>query len=117
MREGARNKLILILSLVSAIFLLTTLSSCRDAAKQKKMLAQERLKRMELEEQMLGLSDRNSELERRASQLQEELSRQKTACQENLRELNRQVTQLQEELERTAKLKEELEKEFKGGGE
>lgn len=117
MREGARNKLILVLSLLSAIFLLTTASSCRDAAKQKKLAGQERLKRMELEEEMLTLSGRNSELEQKASQLQEELGRQKTVCQENQVELNRQVTQLQEELNRAAKLKEELEKEFKGGGE
>ncbi|MFH1338264.1 MAG: hypothetical protein ABIH40_00230 [Candidatus Omnitrophota bacterium] len=114
MREGARNKLILILSLLTAIFLLATASSCRDAAKQKRLVGQERLKRMELEEEMLTLSGRNSELEQKVSQLEGKLNRQETVCQENQRELNRQVAQLQEELNRAAKLKEEPEE---GGAE
>jgi chromosome segregation ATPase len=67
---------------------------------------------MELEEEMLSLSGRNSELELKVNQLEENLNRQETACRESQRELNQQVVELERELKRVTELKEELEKDL-----
>jgi len=111
-REGSGNKLILILSLLSVVFLVTSISSCREASKQKKLVNQERLRRMELEEEILSLSGRNSELELKVNQLEKNLNQQETACRESQRELNQQVVELERELKRVTELKEELEKDL-----
>ena len=67
---------------------------------------------MELEEEILSLSGRNSELELKVNQLEENLNQQVTACRESQTELNQQVLELERELKRVTELKEELEKDL-----
>ena len=74
MRESKKNKIILALGLLTMVLLISSISSCRDAARQEGLVNQERRARMELEEKVLSLSSRNIYLEQEIKQLQKVLN-------------------------------------------
>ena len=113
MDEGLKNRIILVLGVLAIVFFITSINSCQDAAKQKKIVNQEKLGRMELEEKTLNLSNRNSELEQKIAQLQETLNQQNATHQATQQTLTQEITRLKEELEKVTKLKDKLEEDLK----
>ncbi len=108
-----KNKIILALGLLTIIFFIASIKSCQNMARQKELVNQEMRTRMELEEEVLNLSKRNTDLEQQMKQLQEALTEQETNYQSGQQVLNQEVVELRGELERITKLKESLEENLK----
>jgi len=116
MEEGIKSRLILILAILTAIFFLTSVSSCMDSRRQRTSRYKEMSTRMGLEEkaekfnsERAALSDKIKELEKNLGSQKGELEKTKEALsQQQL--ANRSLT---EELEKVNKLKEALEENLK----
>ena len=76
MKENDKNKIILILGLLTIILLIFLISSCQDAALQRKIVNQERQSRMQLEERLLSVTKRNADLTQGMDQLQERFNQE-----------------------------------------
>lgn len=109
MKEGMKNKIILVLGLLTVIFFISSVSSYQDVVKQKKLVNQEIRARIELEEKALNLSNQNTDLEQRVGQLRETINREKATYETNSRILNQEISRLVGELEAVIKSKESLE--------
>ena len=92
MKERVKRRIILILSLLTIIFFISSIHSFQNLAIQKKALDQERQSRMQLEEKLLSLTERSADLKQRLDQLQERF--------------NQEISKLKDELEAEPKLEE-----------
>ncbi len=112
-----KNRTVVILSIIAALFFLGAVGSCNNAMRQKASRDKEMASRLQLEEKMTKFSQEKSALEEKAKAEEksaEELkntldSTKKTLLQEQL--INQS---LKEELEKMTKLKVGLEEELKG---
>jgi len=116
MEEGAKNKLILMLVVLAAIFFVTTLGSCNNYRMQKLARNKEMATRLDLEEKMSKFIQEKGAIEQKLSNAAKDLEEEKTANQATKKALLQEqlVNQsLKEELEKVTKLKETLEDDLK----
>jgi len=116
MIEAVKNRIILILSILTVVFFITTINSCTETQRQKQDKNREIFQRMELEEKSNKLSQEKSDLQNKLNNLQQETEElkakldttQKALLQEEL--INKS---LKEELDKITKLKDRLEEDLK----
>ena len=78
MDEQLKNRLVVILAVLTAIFFFATLSSCNSAVRQKAARDKEMSARLQLEEKMSKFSSEKSALEEKALAKRKRGSRSKT---------------------------------------
>jgi len=116
MGENLKNRLIVILGILTAIFFLGTISSCNNARKQETGRKKEMLTRLELEEKMSKFNQEKSDCEARINAAVQEAEAEKAAHLVTKKSLTQEqlVNQsLKEELNKVTKLKEALEEDLK----
>lgn len=109
MEDGLKNRIVIILAVLSLVFFFGTLSSCNSAMRQKTDREKERAVRLQLEEKMNKFSQERSALEERAKAKEKEAEEAKAALEETKRILVQEqlVNQsLKDELQKVTKLKE-----------
>ena len=99
MKENLKNKIFLLLVLLTIMLLIASVGFYQDASRQKRLLNQQRAAHMELEEKTLNLSNLNKDLEQRTVQLQEQLNQEKAVYQAAYKTLNQEILELKEKLE------------------
>lgn len=107
-----KDRLIIILAVLTAVFLFGTLSSCNGALRQKKARQKEMASRLALEESMSKFSQEKSTLEEKAKAKEKEAQELKDELEAVKKTLiqNQLVNQsLKEELQKESKLREVLE--------
>lgn len=109
MEENLKNRVILILALLSLILFMVTMASCGSLFKYKKAKEKETAARFDLEEKVNKFTQDKALSEGRLSGLSEELKKEKAALQQE-RLINQS---LKEELDKVTKLKEKLEEDLK----
>jgi hypothetical protein len=116
MDETLKNRIVLILAVLSAIFFFSSLSSCNSAMRQKAARDKEMAARLALEEKMSKFSQEKSVLEEKAKAKEKETQEVKAALEATKKALvqDQLINQsLKEELQKVTKLKEVLEEELK----
>ena len=122
MDEALKNRLVIVLAVLTAIFFFGTLSSCNSAMRHKAAHEKEMASRLQLEEKMGKFSQEKSALEEKAKAKEKEADEAKSEL-ENVKKslLQEQMVNqsIKEELQKETRLKEALEndlKESKGSG-
>jgi len=116
MEESLKNRVIIILALLSAILLIGNISSCSLAHNSKAARDKEMLSRLDLEEKMNKASQEKVALEDKLAKANQELEEEKvshTADKKALTQEKMVVQSLKEELQKINKLKEALEEDLK----
>ncbi|MFH1678467.1 MAG: hypothetical protein ABH914_02475 [Candidatus Omnitrophota bacterium] len=113
MKADLKIKIILLLALLSIALIISLVSSSCNAVKQRKLLGQERMARIGLEERVLSLSNLNTDLSKEVTQLEETLDKGEIANQQAQQALSQRIKGLELELEKVTKLKEKLEENLK----
>lgn len=116
MEEAFKNRLILILAVLSALLFIATLGSCNNAFRQRAARDKEMVSRLDLEESMAKSSQENQGLEQRVKTLEKALEEEKAGHETDKKNLaqERLVNEsLKEELAKVTKLKEALEEDLK----
>jgi CHASE3 domain sensor protein len=108
MRVNLKDRIILLLSLLTIILFISSIGSYQNLSKQRKLANHEISKRMESEEKIVNLSNRNKDLEQQLNRLQAALSTERTNYKSDTRALNNEILRLKDELEKTIQLKESL---------
>jgi len=116
MEEAIKNRIILILSILSAIFFISTVGSCNNAFRQRAARDKEMISRLDLEEKMSKFSQEKTamgdKIKAATKQLEEEQAShqatKKILVQEQL--VNQSI---KDELAKVTKLKETLEEALK----
>lgn len=109
MEEGMKNRLILILSVLTAIFFIAAIGSCGSARRQKIAKDKEMATRLDLEENA-------GKLESQMTSLKQQLQQEKAAHETTRKALSQEqlINQdLKDELEKVSELKEALEEDLK----
>jgi len=116
MEESLKNRIILILAILTAIFFVASISSCSNAHRQKSARDKEMATRLDTEEKMSSFLKDKTSLEQKLTVLNQDLEAEKAAHQLTKKALVQEqlVNQsLQEELQKVNKLKEALEEDLK----
>jgi valyl-tRNA synthetase len=116
MDESLKNRAILILAILTAIFFLSTVSSCSNAHRQKISRDKEMATRLDREEKLNKLEREKAGMDAKLKSLSQALEEEKTAHQATKKSLAQEqlVNQsLKEELQKVTKLKEALEDDLK----
>jgi len=116
MDESLKSRIILILSVLSAMLFIATVGSCRDAYMKSKSRDKEMVKRLDFEEKATKSMQEKAALEGNIQKLQKELEEEKASHQVTQKALlqEQMVNQsLKEELGKLTKLKEALEDDLK----
>ena len=116
MEESLKNRIILILSILTVILFIGLISSCSSSIKIKAAKEKEMFSRLDLEEKMGKFSSEKSALEDKLKAAQKELDEEKAAHQAIKKALVQEqlVNQsLKDELTKVTKLKEALEEDLK----
>ncbi|MDD5594853.1 MAG: hypothetical protein PHY94_01280 [Candidatus Omnitrophica bacterium] len=116
MEEALKTRVILILAILSVIFFLGTISSCTNAARQKRSRDKEMATRLDLEEKMSKFTQEKQALETKITALSGQLEEEKAAHQATKKALLQEQmvdNSLKEELQKVTKLKEALEEDLK----
>ena len=116
MEETLRNRLILVLGILTVIFFIGTVGSCSNAHRQKVARDREMATRLELEENMNKFIQEKGAIQEKVNTLSRELEEEKVAHQASKKALLQEqlVNQsLKEELGKVIKLKEALEEDLK----
>jgi len=116
MDEGLKNRIVIILAILTVIFFFSTLSSCNSAMRQKAGRDKEMAARFQLEEKMAKFSQEKSALEEKAKAKEKETEEanaafgaaKKALVQEQLMNQG-----LKEELQKVTELKVSLENDLK----
>ena len=114
--ELLKNRIVIILAVLSAVFFFGTLSSCNSAMRQKAARDKEMAARLALEERMNKFSQEKSTLEEKAKAKEKEAQDLKEALEAAKKALVQGQlvnTSLKEELQKVTKLKETLEENLK----
>lgn len=116
MEEAVKNRIILILSILSAILFISSVSSCANAARQRSARDNEMSTRLDLEEKINKFSQEKSVIESKMQSALKDLGEEKEAHKATQNELSQEKLvnkSLKEELQKVVKLKEALEKDLK----
>ncbi len=116
MEESLRNRIILILAVLSVILFIGAVSSCGSAYRQKVSRDREMAMRLDLEEKINKIAAEKTLLEEKLSAKEQELEEEKTAHEASKKALVQEqlVNQsLKDELQKVIKLKEALESDLK----
>ena len=116
MDEQLKNRLVVILAVLTAIFFFATLSSCNSAMRQKAARDKEMSARLQLEEKMSKFSSEKSALEEKAKAKEKEAEEAKQNFETTKKALVQEQLvneSLKEELQKVSKLKEILENDLK----
>jgi chromosome segregation ATPase len=116
MEEIIKNRVILILSILTIIFFMVTVGSCSNAYRQKSARDKEMATRLDLEEKMNKFTQEKLTIEGKLNSLTQGLEEEKAAHQATKKALLQEqlVNQsLKEELQKVTKLKEALEEDLK----
>jgi len=116
MDEGFKNRVILILIVLTAIFFLSTVSSCSNAHRQKISRDKEMATRLDREEKLNKLEQEKAGVAAKLNSLSQALEEEKAAHQETKKSLTQEQLanqSLKEELQKVTKLKEALEEDLK----
>ncbi|MCU0651574.1 MAG: hypothetical protein MUC39_01345 [Candidatus Omnitrophica bacterium] len=116
MEESLKNRIILILAILAAIFFIGSISSCTNARRQKSARDKEMSTRLDIEEKMSSFMKDKTVLEEKLTSLNQDLEAEKAAHQATKKALVQEqlVDQsLKEELQKVTKLKEALEEDLK----
>ena len=98
MKENLKNKIMPVLVLLTVIFLVSSISSFQNAAKQKGLFNKETQTRMELEEQVLNLTNQNADLEQEVIRIRKDRDVLQATC----LTLNQEIADLKEKLQKLA---------------
>ena len=116
MDEALKNRIVIILAVLSAIFFFGTLSSCNSAIRQKAGRDKELAARLALEEKTSKYAQEKSALEEKVKAKENEVTELKVDLETAKKALvqDQMVSQsLKEELQKVTKLKETLEEDLK----
>ena len=116
MEEAMKNRLILILGILSIILFIGTLGSCNNALRQKAARDREMAIRLDLEEKMNKFSQEKKVIEAKLKALENELEEEKATLGVTKKAMLQEqlINQsLKEELSKVTKLKEVLEEDLK----
>jgi len=116
MEEGVKNKLILALAILTAIFLIFSISSCFSSCRQKAEIGREMALRMDLEEKISRFNQEKVKLENKIKELDQLIAQEKKAHEASRKALSEERLvnkSLKEELDKVIKLKEKLEEDLK----
>jgi len=116
MDEALKNRIVIILAILSAVFFFATLSSCNSAIRQKAARDKEMAARLALEERTSKYAQEKSALEEKAKAKENEAGELKVALEAAKKALvqDELVSQsLKEELQKVTKLKETLEEDLR----
>jgi len=116
MEETIKDRIILVLAILTAIFFVATVNSCSNTYRQKTARDKEMAARLDLEEKMNKFTQEKASTEEKLNTANKELEEEKTAHQATKKALEQEqlVNQtLKEELQRVTKLKEALEEDLK----
>lgn len=116
MDEAIKNRIILILSILSAILFISTLGSCNNAFRQKAARDKEMVTRLDLEEKMTKFSQEKIAADDKIKAIQKQSEEEKAANEVAKKALMQEqlVNQsLKDELSKVTKLKDTLEEDLK----
>jgi len=116
MEESLKNRLILILGILTAIFFIATVSSCNSSLRNKSIRDKEMAARLDLEEKMSKFTQDKTNAEKQLTAVNQQLEEEKAGNQASKKALLQEqlVNQsLKEELQKVVKLKEALEEDLK----
>lgn len=116
MYEIMKNKVILILAILTCIFFIITIDSCNNSRKQKNARNKEMITRLDLEEKMNNLLQEKNSLEQKIKILTKQLEDEVSGHQITKKALQQEQLiseSLKEELQKLTKLKEALEQDLK----
>ncbi len=116
MEEAIKNRVILILAILTAIFFIGTINSCSNAYRQKVARDKEMAARIEIEEKMNKFSREKTAWEDKLKAKEKKLEEEKASHETTEKALVQEqlVNQsLKEELQKVTKLKETLEEDLK----
>jgi chromosome segregation ATPase len=116
MEESIKNRVILILAILTAIFFIGTVGSCSNVSRLKVARDKEMAQRLEVEEKINKFVQEKSAVEEKLSTATQALEEEKAAHQATKKALLQEelVNQsLKEELQKVTKLKEALEEDLK----
>lgn len=116
MEEGIKNRVIIILAVLTVIFFVSTVGSCSNANRQRLNRDKEMAARLDLEEKMSKFTQEKEAIETKLNSLTQELEEEKAghqATQKALLEEQLISQSLKVELQKVTKLKEVLEEELK----
>ena len=116
MEETLKNRLILILAIVTAICLLGWLSSCISASQFKSGRQEEVSKRLDAEEKLAKVSREKPVLEEKLKKAEKDLEEEKANHEVTKKSLEQEQlvsSSLKEELQKLTKLKDKLEDDLK----
>ena len=116
MEEAIKNRIILILAILTVILFISTISSCSNAYRQKVARDKEMAARLDLDERMNKFSQEKTVLEDKLKAKEKEVEEEKASHEETKKALVQEqlVNQsLKEELQKVTKLKDALEEDLK----
>ena len=116
MEDSLKNRILIILAILSSVFFFCTLSSCNSAMRQKAGRDKEMAARLQLEEKMNKFSQERSALEEKVKAKEKEAEEVKVTLEAAKQVLVQEqlVNQgLKEELQKVTKLKETLDEELR----
>jgi predicted RNase H-like nuclease (RuvC/YqgF family) len=116
MNEALKNRIVIILAILSVVFFFGTLSSCSSAIRQKAARDKEMVARLALEEKTSKYAQEKSALEEKARAKENQVQELKASLETAKKALvqDQLVSQsLKEELQKVTKLKETLEEELR----
>jgi len=116
MDEAVKNRIILILSILTIILFISTIGSCNNAFRQRAARDKEMVARLDLEEKMTKFSQGKKAMDDKIKAVQKELEEEKAASEVTKKALMQEqlVNQsLKDELTKVTRLKDALEEDLK----
>jgi valyl-tRNA synthetase len=116
MEESFKNRIIIILAILTVIFFIGAVSSCSDAKRQKLARDREMATRLDLEEKMNKFGQEKAAIEKNVEALSQKLSEEQAtheATKKALLDEQQANDNLQKEVLKVTKLKEKLEEDLK----
>lgn len=116
MEEAVKNRIILVLAILTIIFFIGTVSSCGNTYRMKLAKDKETVKVMDLEEKVNRFSQEKAKQDEKLSAVEKELEEQKAGHETTKKALVQEQLvnkSLKEELAKTTKLNEALEEDLK----
>lgn len=116
MEESLKNRIILILSILTVILFTGLISSCNNTYRQKKARDKEMSSRLDMEEKMGKFSNEKSIIEEKLKASQKELEEERQAHQATGKALAQEQLvniSLKDELDKVTRLKDALEEDLK----
>lgn len=116
MEETLKNRIILILAILTVIFLIGTLSSCISAQRSKAAFNKEMVARLDMEEKIARFTQEKTAIEAKIKEVTQALEAERAALETTKKALLQEQLigkSLREELQKVTKLKETLEEDLK----